>query len=110
MERKFSEVAVIRRLHRGEIEVLRVGNDDVPGAGTISALIIFANVTVADEYVAESEGLGLANGWRAQMVDACDLAFVLEAFGVEYIALPTEPGLGGDTYVGLATEFVEALR
>jgi hypothetical protein len=60
----------------------------------VSALLVFGNAATAEHYVGESEGLSLADGWRAVEVNLGGLVTVCAAFGIGYVALPGGPRLG----------------
>jgi hypothetical protein len=108
-EAGMNQVAVARRSHRGKIELLRVRIDDAPGERGISALAVFSDVWVAEDFISHTEGVGLGQGWRAVMVDAEALADILEALELEHVAIPMEPGLGGDAYLTPAAGFLATL-
>jgi hypothetical protein len=105
-----NQVAVARRVHHGQVELLQVGIDDASGERSITAIAVFSDVSVAEDFISHTEGVGLAHGWRAVMVDAEGLADVLEAFELEHVGIPTEPGLGGSVYLTPASAFVAALH
>jgi hypothetical protein len=107
------KVTILRRVirldaHEVEIELLRFrvpyGEDDED----VVALGLFHNTALAERYLDETEGLALADGWRAATMDLGDLVAVCAAFGIGYVAIPTGPGLA-DAYVGPVLEVAENL-
>jgi hypothetical protein len=87
------QVAIVRSVRDGEVQLLRAAMDHV-AEGEVESLLIFGNAETAEHYVKESEGLSLAYGWRAVEVSLGDLVAICAAFGIGYLALPGGPGLG----------------
>jgi hypothetical protein len=102
-------VSIIRRAaHEDEIDLLRFrvpyGDED----DDVVALGLFHNTAVAERYLDETEGLALADGWRAVEMGLGDLIAVCAAFGIGYVAIPTGPGMA-DSYVGPVLEVAKNL-
>lgn len=98
-----SKVALIGRLWEGEVDMLRARTDDTD----LVALLAFYSREIATEYLTFSEELQ-GEGWDVVEVDLLDLAAICATFGVGYIALPTEFGLGGAA-VGSALDMLNVL-
>jgi hypothetical protein len=69
--------------------------------------VFYDHREIATEYLTFSEGLE-GEGWGVVEVDLLDLGVICCAFGVGYIALPTEFGLGGAA-VGAALDMLDIL-
>jgi hypothetical protein len=108
------KVTILRRVIRldasyeGEIELLRFRIPYGENDEDVVALGLFHNAVVAERYLDETEGLALADGWRAATMDLGDLVAVCAAFGIGYVAIPTGPGLA-DSYVGPVLVVAEKL-
>jgi len=96
-------VAIARRVEDGEVDMLRARTEDTDQ----TALLAFYDAEIATEYLSGSEELE-GEDWVAIEVDLLALAAICATFGVGYIALPTEFGLGGAA-VGSALDMLEVL-
>jgi hypothetical protein len=96
-------VAIARRVEDGEVDMLRARTKDTDQ----TALLAFYDAEIATEHLSGSEELE-GEDWVAIEVDLLALAAICATFGVGYIALPTEFGLGGAA-VGSALDMLEVL-
>jgi hypothetical protein len=74
----------------------------------VVALLVFADVGEAWEYVDLSSEAGLEDGWEPSAVGLGDLAVLCATLGVGYLAFPRGPGLS-DAYSGPVLDVVDAL-
>jgi hypothetical protein len=101
------EAAVVRRV--AGFDVLKVlANDRYDGE--VRSLLVFGSVEDAELFVAETDGVSLAEGWRAVMVSIEMLLDICDAFGVEHITIPLSVGLDADCIGGRVSAVVDFLR
>jgi hypothetical protein len=92
-------VAVVRRVLPDGVAVLRGFVND-PIDGEVRSVFAFGCLEDAEEFVAETEGLGLANGWRAMMVPVEDLSAICEMCDAAHISVPFGVGIEAEVLGG----------
>ena len=97
------KVAIARRVENSEVDVLRARTQDTDQM----ALLAFYDAEIAAEYLSGSEELA-GKDWGAVEGDLLALAVICATFGVGYIALPTEFGLGVAA-IGSALDMLDVL-
>jgi hypothetical protein len=72
-----NQVAIALRLDNGGIELLR-GIVYDPEDGQVRSLFVFGSVGAAEQYVADTGGLSLSEGWRGVMVPTTELPAICD--------------------------------
>jgi hypothetical protein len=89
------KVAIARRVDEGGyVELLRGHVEEYGGPDGVAALLVFADIVLATDYLDLSEGLDAQAGWKVVEVGMVELVALCAAFGIGYVALPTSPGWG----------------
>jgi hypothetical protein len=102
------KVAIARRVDDGYVELLRCHIEGYGGPDGVVALLVFADIVIAKDYLDLFEGLDSLEGWKVVEVGMGELVAICAAFGIGYVALPTDPGLG-QAGVGPVLEVADAL-
>jgi hypothetical protein len=90
------------------MELLRCHIEEYGGPDGVVALLVFADIVLATDYLDLSEGLDVLEGWKVVEVGMGELVAICAAFGIGHVALPTSPGLG-QAGVGSVLEVADAL-
>jgi len=98
-------VAILSRTEGEWADLLKV-RVDYEGDEEVVALLVFADMGEATDYIRLSNGL--EDGWEPSPVGLGDLAVLCASCGISYVAFPTGQGLGG-AGVGPVLDVVEML-
>jgi hypothetical protein len=103
------KVAIARRVgDGGYVELLRCHVEEYGGPDGVAALLVFADIVLATDYLDASEGLDAQEGWKVVEVEMGELVAICAAFGIGYVALPYGPGCG-QAGVGPVLDVADAL-
>jgi hypothetical protein len=85
----------------------RVTHDE---EGHVSAVFVFANAEVAQQFIEGTDKVDESAGWKPIEIDLGTLVAWSAWFGVGHVAMPLESGMGGEVTLGPVLEVAERLE